>query len=36
MSDRGGRDQMPPLASKAVDTTGVAQITAWVQTLPKP
>jgi hypothetical protein len=36
MSARGGREQMPPLATGVVDTTGLAQITAWVQTLPKP
>jgi len=33
MSDRGSRDQMPPIASEVVDTEGVAAVSAWVESL---
>ena len=33
MSLRGG-GQLPPLATKAVDDTGVAVVTTWVNSLP--
>ena len=36
MMARGSREQMPPLASKVVDDAGVATVTAWIMTLPKP
>jgi hypothetical protein len=29
-------NQMPPLASDVVDTTGLAAIDAWIGTLPPP
>jgi hypothetical protein len=29
-------DQMPPLASELVDTTGVDIVSAWIDTLPAP
>jgi hypothetical protein len=35
MSARGDRTQMPPLATKEVDTTAVAAITAWIDELPR-
>lgn len=35
MNKRDGR-QMPPLATEHIDTTGVATIKAWIDTLPAP
>jgi hypothetical protein len=36
MLTRGGREQMPPLASNFVDDAGVATVNAWIMTLPQP
>lgn len=32
--DAGTEDQMPPIASEAVDTAGVAAVSAWIESLP--
>ncbi|MGD0675160.1 MAG: hypothetical protein ABSC94_07055 [Polyangiaceae bacterium] len=36
MLARGSREQMPPLATFEVDEAGVATVSAWIDTLPKP
>ncbi|MGA3121986.1 MAG: hypothetical protein ABSF69_14565 [Polyangiaceae bacterium] len=36
MLTRGGREQMPPLATDFVDDAGVAAVNAWIRTLPPP
>jgi hypothetical protein len=36
MLTRGGREQMPPLATYLVDDAGVATVNAWIMTLPQP
>jgi hypothetical protein len=36
MALRGDRGQMPPLATKHPDPTGIAAVNAWIATLPKP
>ena len=36
MNDRGGIDQMPPIASTEKDTEGLALILSWMQSLPPP
>jgi hypothetical protein len=33
MLERGTRSQMPPLATEAIDPTGVAIIRAWIESL---
>jgi hypothetical protein len=33
MSQRGDGDQMPPFGTKVIDQTGLATVTAWIQSL---
>ena len=34
MGQRGNNAQMPPLASKTVDTEGLALVRRWIESLP--
>jgi hypothetical protein len=36
MAELGAMDRMPPIASKVVDTQGIATVNAWIATLPSP
>lgn len=36
MQQRGDTAQMPPLATEVVDASGIAAVTAWIQSLPPP
>ena len=36
MAELGMMDRMPPIASKVVDTQGIATVNAWIATLPAP
>ncbi len=34
MSARGSKDQMPPLATEATDSTGIGKVRRWIASLP--
>lgn len=36
MGELGAMDRMPPIATKVVDTQGLATVNAWIATLPSP
>jgi hypothetical protein len=36
MAELGAMDRMPPIATKVVDTQGIATVNAWIATLPSP
>jgi hypothetical protein len=36
MQTRGNRDQMPPLATEIIDSTGIDIVTRWITSLPVP